>query len=1082
MSFNENRRSSALLIGNTSLTRSAAPLLRTAQRRSDPDINSNIPYYPLLGGKTLSIVYSTGSNPAVSRDIAFTSDGYASAIAAINVVDPTNLVAVDLDGFLGLRNLNSGGVHYIKIVPFSGGAAFDAAKVLGLATEPSPGFASYAGEFTSAPGIRSQKNPQGTALLGRDEDLTTGAVNRAIAAVLQYSDLLKVDLDRIVIGFVEKEVTLGLRNGVLGFLLDDPTLLLPVNAMGLGEEIPDPTGHVLDPFFEFINYEAESTLYNNDLSKVRVVEAYYDKDTSTPYSYADGFAVWGTPDGKSIYQPGIGFKTKHTAVGIDSIIGGVVYCPGATFSSLFVSKGDPVLIESATNVSPFDHNGWFAVDEIIDEEHLLLRPMSRNESIPTGATLPANKPSELNSAGSGFGNLSVHFGAFVPCSRVFFQVVSDWTNDILVRMAVGRPLRDVLIDQFSLGRTGNQNTLGACLHGHMTDPTDAHAATAIGGFTSTETWKDGSTITGADLKLTIENILTDLKSVSAGAGGTEKIGGDDITISGAAPNNLVAASLHNQLVDLLTKLQTHVLDHEAHAGGTATFTKNPASPVQLWKDGTTVADGITLIQAITNIITALGGNPSGSDGAAKINTGARDAWKGGRLNPADISVLAALNKIINDLGAPDANDDGAKRIGAMTMAESGQTACGDSLRTQLNYLATMWGKTNRAQTWDATQTLNGPSGDSGQTAAAINTTVQPTDRKLLWSITTGAGNPCIRFFSSNPGTLEITSNVYRYLQSSIWYWREDTDGMSAKLKISNGVVSVYTHHPSDDANDYWLDTQWREVADFDFSDAASHALRLGQGLLSGIDSATKKVRSAIPRIEIVAPSSAIASQTPIDKVSGPTYGTKSGRQYTTYGWGRSWNWNAYWDPVGLVWKCDEAGDSARMVWDGSNLQLDVKTTPSVGPITWDANRLRLNYAGYGVFNWYPTVLISGSPDYTYASGNVLAKWNKVACWGVVETGAGPTVQAGWNVTSCHYHLSGFELSVNLGMTFALYVGSNYRYMIFPSYSMWWGTNIDWYISYEDGNTFNIRLLQGGVAQDLSASVYYLGFMVLGVEE
>lgn len=797
MSFNETRRQSAQIIGNVTTPRNIMPTLRTSKRRTDPDIDSTIPYYPSLSGKSLTLQYTDSSYVEQEVIVSFSSDGYSSAIAAISAADEDNLEAVDQDGFLAIRNINSGGRHFLRV------SAGTAANVLGLAIDPEPGSVSYAGEFSSTPGVRSQKNPQGTALLGRDEDLTSAAINRAISTVLQHSDLLKVDLDREVVGFISCPVSIDVREGVTGFYLDMPTSRIPVNARDLGEAIPG----ILDPFFEFTD-AYDQTLYGESFQKMTVVNVYY-YEPGTPMSNAHGFDVWGEPDGFSVYQPAISYKTKHAAVAITSIVGGVVYCPGATFSAKYVQKCDPVLIQGATNTSPFDHNGWFVVDEVIDTEHLLLRPMSVNESIPTGAPDDV-RPSELNPTGTGFGNLSVHIGNFIPISTMFFEVNIDAGIHPFptVRMAVGMPFRSVLLDYFSYGKNGNQNNLGLALYQHIGGVGYKHDPDDINGFTSATLWKDGSTITGSDLKATIENILTDLSNINSGQAGTRKVGGDDILISGSPPNNLIAASLRDQLVDLLTKLQTHVLDGTAHAGGSAIFTKNPASPVQLWKDGTTVADGITIVQAITNIVTALGGNPGLSDGASKINTGARTSWLGGRTNPANVSVLDALTKIITDLAATTAADDGAERVGAATMTEAGQTICGDSLRTQLNYLATLWGKTNRTNIWDATQTLNGPGGDPGQTNAAILTNTSPlTDRKLLWEI--GAGTISIRFYSCSSFSLEITVNARRYTTGGLWYWKRDSDTYnSAKYVFERNSFSIYHR---DAGSTVWDDYSWTRI-------------------------------------------------------------------------------------------------------------------------------------------------------------------------------------------------------------------------------------------------------------------------------
>lgn len=769
MSFNENRWSAAQLRGNVTLPRNTNPLIRAYNRRSDPDGGSAVPYYSGASGQGLKIEYTDAALAVQTVTVALTGDGYSTILANINAVDPTNLAAIDLDGFLAVKNLNPGSAHYIKILPHAVPAS-DAAPILGFVVDPGAGSVSYAGELASAPGIRVQKNPQGTFLLGKDEDLNTGSLNRAFSSVLQYIDLLRVDLDREVIGFREFSVTTQTHpvGGTVGFYLDAPAVRIPVNAMGVYEVIPTAVGD-LDGFFEFVSNYNE-TQYDDVFQKLQVVQAYYYKDNATGFSNASGFVTWGDPDGKSIYQPGISNKTKHPSVAIDSILGGVVYCPGATFSALFVQKGDRALIQGATNLTPFDHNGWFVVDEVIDTEHLLLRPMSRNEAIPTGSSVTAT-PSELNPTSPGLGNLSVHFGDFVPCSQIFFEISDPaFTGmSMTVRMAVGLPLRDMIADHLSYGGRGNQNVLGIALRGHLIDSVDAHAASAITGFTSVATWKNGSTIAGATLQDTIENILTTLSDSSGTTGGSRKIGADAVSIGGSSPNSLSAGSVRDQLVELLTDLQAHVLDGVAHAGAGAPYSGSP-----LWKDGGSIAPGVTIDQALDQIVSDLGG-ATGSDGAAKINSGERTAWLGGRTNPANVSILAALNKIITDLGDASVGDSGVQRIAADAMTEAGQVTAGGTVRTQLDYLASMWAKTNRANTFSALQTVNGTGGD---TNGAFETTAVPSTRKLLWTI--HAGSAKVRLYSRANDTLEITTNA-RWNGSA---WAKDTGDESSKFILS----------------------------------------------------------------------------------------------------------------------------------------------------------------------------------------------------------------------------------------------------------------------------------------------------------
>src|SRR5262249_28424030 len=135
--------------------------------------------------------------------VTFSSNDYSDALSAITNADVTNLESVDMDGFLAIRNRNSGGTHYLKIKP-QVDPDLEAALVLGFAVDPYPGSISYAGEVASTPGVRRQSNPQGTVLIGKDEDLNSSSFNRAMMAILQYLEKDKIDLDREIL--VIKEV------------------------------------------------------------------------------------------------------------------------------------------------------------------------------------------------------------------------------------------------------------------------------------------------------------------------------------------------------------------------------------------------------------------------------------------------------------------------------------------------------------------------------------------------------------------------------------------------------------------------------------------------------------------------------------------------------------------------------------------------------------------------------------------------------------------------------------------------------------------------------------------------------------
>ncbi len=785
MSFREADLSTADLLGNVAVDRNEQPLVRGSIRRHDPDGGSSVPYYSGLSGKTLSIRYTDASLVEVDDDIAFGSDSYPAMLAAINALDSTNIEAVDLGGFPGIRNKNTGDQHYVAIAPFATPAS-DAAPIAGFAVEPFPGSISYAGEIASTPAMRSQGNRQGTALLGDSEDLSSRSFNRGFLSILRYVERMKADMEREVNGLAYFGGTVAphpISTSIYGFFINDPTIRIAAG----GQVIPDSSWQLVDQF-KLVTDFGENVI-DDTLQQTTVLGIFY-ADGTTAINPSASFATWGTKDGGSIYGPTVPTKEKHAATAITAIHGNVVTVTGATFGTKHVQKGDYVKISGATNSSPFSHNGWFIVDQFIDAENLLLRPMSRNEFPLVDGE---EKPSELNPKATGsYGDLTVYMGVFIPLAGVFVHCSSELDGaTVNVRAAAGVPFRDMRIDQTAGDMAQAPNIMGRAIKAHIDDTSSAHAAASIGGFTSTETWKDGSTISGADLKATIENILTDLKNITTGQGGTRRIGGDDISIVGSAPNAMAAASLRDQLIDLLTKLQTHVNDGVAHAGAGATY-----SGSNNWADGSHINAGVTIDQAIDAIVDALGISVSDA-GAAKVSAAARPAWLGGRTNPGSTSVQAALDKIVNDLGATTAADDGAERIGA---AAATDLASG-SVRSQLDLLAAGWAKLSRANTFSAKQAFNGASGD---TNAAMETTASPVARKLLWEINAGLAK--VRMYATNGAAFEFTLNCS-------WdgtNWNKDSSVIVAyKLVYQSGLTSnnyLKAFHRS--SSTAWNDSSW----------------------------------------------------------------------------------------------------------------------------------------------------------------------------------------------------------------------------------------------------------------------------------
>ncbi|HEX7842503.1 MAG TPA: hypothetical protein VF469_33750, partial [Kofleriaceae bacterium] len=206
-----------------------------------------------------------------------------------------------------------------------------------------------------------------------------------------------------------------------------------------------------------------------------------------------------------------------------------------------------------------------------------------------------------------------------------------------------------------------------------------------------------------------------------------------------------------------------------------------------WKDGT--ANPATTVKAQLD---KLVGDLTADAGAARLGAGARPNWLDGRANPAGVSILAALSKIITDLSDQTANADGAARIGA---GASGTLAAG-SIRSQLDALSATAVRTNVANVFSATQTANGAAGD---TSAALTTTNAPATRKLLWDIAGTAGVNTRIYAASR--ALEVTINA-RW-DGAQWV-KDSIELASAKLEFKGTELRLN----SDDATASPFPDQW----------------------------------------------------------------------------------------------------------------------------------------------------------------------------------------------------------------------------------------------------------------------------------
>jgi hypothetical protein len=310
---------------------------------------------------------------------------------------------------------------------------------------------------------------------------------------------------------------------------------------------------------------------------------------------------------------------------------------------------------------------------------------------------------------------------------------------------------------------------------HVSGSNDRHAGGAID-YNGGVPWADGTTNPAATVEAQLDKIISDL----AAPGGAAKLGA---AATAGAPNELVVGSVKSQLDALLASVNAHVTKPAgAHAASAIAYAGGGA-----WKDGSP-NPAATVEAQLDKLVADLAADA----GAGRLGAGARGNWLDGAPNPAGASVLAALSKIITDLSAQAAGADGAGRIGAQAI---GNLVAG-SVRSQLTALDATSVRTNVANVFAATQTVNGADGD---TNAALATAAAPVARKLLWDIAGAAGSYNYRLYAQRTH-FELTVNA-RWDGAQ---WVKDTPAASTKLEMDNLELRIN----SDDAVTTPFADQW----------------------------------------------------------------------------------------------------------------------------------------------------------------------------------------------------------------------------------------------------------------------------------
>jgi hypothetical protein len=542
------------LVGKAAVPRANNPSLRGAVRRNNPDGGHASPYYTGLNGTSLTVEVS----PVGDLVLNFVSDELDDAITMINAVSPANLQATDDDGFLRLTNLNGGSKNFIRI------ESGTAAPVLGFVVNPEPGSMSSAGDLESAPPGRgvntTQSNPQGTALLAADENLTSRSVNRAALGILSHIERIGRELDVEIPGvkeFFPVSVQVHAGSGKKVFFITDPNLRIPLT--GFGQSTSDFVSQAGDQFGHLLTTDRRQVVDISQTSPRAAILAAFNNDGSSPTAdITQSFTTYGTYDGRSIFGD-VTDKLKHVAVPITAIRGNIIQADTATFTARFVQPGDVILIEGATNNSPFNHNGEFIVDAVIDATRIAVRAKRSSDT----SFVSTDKPTALNPVlpgGASYGTISILMGNFYTAGFTVMFEVPSWVPDGTYRARIlsGYRLRSLPAGALAKFFEPNPDAILAILRNHV-------ILDSVG-FRHTAVDVDAPAVAGS-------------------------------------PNALTSGTVGSQLAQLLNHLNTLIAGEVAYGGGIN------------WADGTTnpATDLESQVDKILNDLAAVG-----VDGAAKI--------------------------------------------------------------------------------------------------------------------------------------------------------------------------------------------------------------------------------------------------------------------------------------------------------------------------------------------------------------------------------------------------------------------------------------------------------------------------------
>jgi len=401
-------------MGNTPIDVLSQPYIRGQIRRDD----TSREFPGLTLPARLAVLIDGDPDVDAPVEVVLSALDITTIVADIDAALGVTGTAKEEEGFVAIYSSTIGAGASVTIVPVSAGV--DASFYLGFPRWPNPISRVESGDVAwTPPRGRVDNNPLGTGFIATGDQMAADAQNRGLMLLSANTESLyqtvtrelargmEVDVDETDPNWAARIVTDGAGNIVQLDLSDLSPWPLLEERIYVGNGYVDRLSTLTEigQFFAVMRNDLVEIIEGGEAVRVAGVHRGqrvaptpdFVDETSPPTNPLIDVADWTTHDGSNV----LGVDCiKTAAVPIDEIQNRcVVRVAGATFITDGVVDGDKAVVSGSTINDPFNHDGTYRVERVIDEEHLEL-----------GAWTPGDR-AELNPDTSGaFGSVEVSSG------------------------------------------------------------------------------------------------------------------------------------------------------------------------------------------------------------------------------------------------------------------------------------------------------------------------------------------------------------------------------------------------------------------------------------------------------------------------------------------------------------------------------------------------------------------------------------------------------------------------------------------------------------------------------------------------